>query len=141
MSKPTKHGPHIVRVASNVVANTLATAANSATIVTAVAGSIFVSPTESATVNLYIASDVSDAPAASQKRRGKLSPFYMWLTGGIFLVAVGCLLLQFFAVGYLFPEPTAAQANFLTALDWGWKMGLGFAIGLVTGKAVPDTYN
>ncbi len=85
-------------------------------------------------MNLYLGPAAPpDTPAAP----AKLTPFYMWLTGGIFLVAVVCLLLQFLAIGYLFPEPTVAQANFLTAVDYGWKMGFAFAIGLVTGKAVP----
>src|SRR3979409_1902622 len=91
---------HWIRVASSVVANT-------ATIAGAVAGSIFINPTESSTVNLYVSSNVSDTPAPPQTSPVKLTPFYMWLTAGIFCVAFVCLLLQLFAVGYVFPEPTA----------------------------------
>ena len=29
-----------------------------------------------------------------------------------------------------------AQANITSAVDYGWKMGFGFAIGLITGKSV-----
>jgi hypothetical protein len=128
---------HVVRVASSVIANTLATAANTATIAGAVMGNIFVNPTESATVNLYVGSDVSDTPAAPRKRLGELTPFYMWLTGGIFLLAILCLFAEMY-LGSAWQEPTAAQANIIGAVDYGWKMGLGFAVGLVTGKGVPD---
>ena len=136
MSEPTKHGPHFVRVASSVLTNTALATSNATTIVSAVAGSIFVNPTDSATVNLYVAREVSDTSAAPQKRRVELTPFYMWLTGGIFLVAVLCLFVEMY-LGSVWPDPTAAQANIVGAFDYGWKMGFGFAVGLVTGKAVP----
>jgi hypothetical protein len=125
MSKPIKHGPHFVRVASSVVANTFAVFEN-----------IVINPSQSSTVNLYVASNVVDTPAEPPTTPVRLTPFYKWLTAGIFFVAVVCLLLQLFAVGYVFPEPTAAQANAVAALDYGWKMGFGFAIGLITGKSV-----
>jgi hypothetical protein len=118
---------HWVRAASSVVANT-------ATVAGTVVGSIFINPTESSTVNLYVASNVADTPAPPTTPV-KLTPFYKWLTAGIFLVAFLCLLLQF-AAGFVWPEPTAAQANIISASDYGWKIGFGFAIGLITGKSV-----
>jgi hypothetical protein len=120
---------HWIRVISSVAANT-------ATITGTVVRSIFINPTDSATVNLYVGSSVADPPAPRKKVPVQLSLFYMWLTGGIFFVAFVCLLLQLFAVGYVFPEPTAAQANAVAALDYGWKMGFAFVIGLITGKSV-----
>jgi hypothetical protein len=129
LSEPIdKIGPHFIRVASSVAANT-------ASIATTLVGSIFINPTQSSTVNLYVASNVADTPAETPKRRVELTPFYKLVTGGVFLVAVICLLLQLFAVGYVFPEPTAAQANAVAALDYGWKMGFGVVIGLLTGKS------
>jgi len=127
MSEPVKSGPHFIRVASSVAANTAT-----------VLGDIFVNPTHSSTVNLYIVGG-NDAGGNGADRRTpvRMTPFYKWLTGWIFVVAFLCLLLQFFAAGYLFPEPTATQANLISNLDWGWKMGFGLVIGLLGGKVVP----
>jgi hypothetical protein len=137
MSKPVdKHGPHFVRVVSSVAANTAATAANSVIIAGAVAGSIFANPTQGATVNVYTGGDILDAASKKKSGERKLTPFYMWLTGGIFFVAVLCLFVEMY-LGSIWPDPTAAQANIVGAFDYGWKMGFGFAIGLVTGKASP----
>jgi hypothetical protein len=124
MSKPVKNGPHFVRVVSSVAANTFTVFEN-----------VFINPTESSTVNLYAASNVADTPAAPPTTPVRLTPFYKWLTAGIFLVAVVCLLLEF-ATGFAWPEPTAAQANIIGAVDYGWKMGFGVVVGLLTGKGI-----
>jgi hypothetical protein len=67
------------------------------------------------------------------ERHVDLRPFN-WLVRGIFAVAVLCPVLQV-VLGFAWPEPTAAQAVILSAVDWGWKLGLGYAVGLMTGKS------
>jgi len=125
MSEPIdKHGPHFVRVVSSVAANTFTVFEN-----------VFINPSQSSTVTLYVASKVADTPSPPPTTPVQLTPFYKRLTGVIVAVAVLCLLLEF-ATGFAWPEPTAAQASVISAIDFGWKAGLGFAIGLITGKSV-----
>jgi hypothetical protein len=127
MSEPIdKHGPHFVRVVSSVAANTFTVFEN-----------VFINPSQSSTVNLYVASKVADTPAAPTTPPTtpvQLTPFYKGLTAGIFLVAFVCLLLEF-ATGFAWPEPTASQANIISAADFGWKTGFGVVVGLLTGKS------
>jgi hypothetical protein len=119
---------HWIRVASSVVANTAT-----------VAGSVFnINATGSSTVNLYTGDPSAgggngDKPAAPPMRPVDLALFN-FLTRGIFLVAILCLLLQV-ALGFAWPEPTAAQAITMSAVDWGFKVGLGLVVGLIGGKS------
>ena len=115
---------HWIEVVSSVATNSFTVFEN-----------VFINPSQSSTVNLFVASRVADAPAEPTTTPVRLTPFYKWLTGVIVAVAVLCLLLEF-ATGFAWPEPTAAQASVISAIDFGWKAGLGFAIGLITGKSV-----
>jgi len=115
---------HWVEVVSSVATNSFTVFEN-----------VFINPSQSSTVNLFVASRVADAPAEPTTTPVRLTPFYKWLTGVIVAVAVLCLLLEF-ATGFAWPEPTAAQASVISAIDFGWKTGLGFAIGLITGKSI-----
>ena len=96
---------------------------------------VFVNPSQLSTVNLHFGGNGGDTPARLTKPV-QLTPFYKRLTTGVLLVAVLCLLLQV-GLGFAWPEPTAAQINVNSALDYGWKMGFGVVIGLLTGKSVP----
>jgi hypothetical protein len=112
--------PGFVHVTSSVVSNAVT-----------VARSIVINPTESSTVNLYIGSDAANTAT----RPVQLPSFYKWLTAAIFVVALLCLLFEL-GLGFAWPDPTEAQKNIMSAIDYGWKMGFGFAIGLITGKSV-----
>jgi hypothetical protein len=64
-----------------------------------------------------------------------LSAFYKRLAVGVLVIAVLCLLTEI-ALGFFWPTPTSSQQNVISSIDFGWKGGFGFVIGLFTGKGV-----
>src|SRR5262245_15409718 len=103
MSEPVKHEPHVVRVISSVAANTAT-----------IAGSVFnINPSHSSTVYLYTVDPSAgggneDAPAAQPMRQPMRRvdlALFNFLTRGVVVIAVVCLLLEF-ATGFTWPEPT-----------------------------------
>jgi len=48
-------------------------------------------------------------------------------------IAVASLIVEV-VLGFTWPEPTPFQQKVVEALDYGWKGGFGFLLGLLSGK-------
>jgi len=101
------------------------TASNS----TLVGNALFRSPTQDSVVTFI----ESDGSGGLEERQVKVSALFK-KTVLLLLTIVGVCLLIRIALAFAWPQPTQLQQYVVSALDWGWKMGLGLIIGLVIGK-------
>jgi hypothetical protein len=62
------------------------------------------------------------------------NPTYNWLLLGVGIFTIGCLI-ALIALSSIWTEPaTHFQDKTFEAIDWGFKIGVGFFIGLLGGK-------
>ena len=101
------------------------TASNS----TLVGNALFRSPTQDSVVTFI----ESDGSGGLEERQVKVSALFK-KTVLLLLTIVGVCLLIKIALAFAWPQATQVQQYVVSALDWGWKMGLGLIIGLVIGK-------
>jgi hypothetical protein len=77
--------------------------------------------------------ETTPPPPPAPTKPVEISAFYKRLVVWVFIVAVGCLLLEI-VLGFSWPVPTTSQQKAADALDFGWKAGFGVVIGLLAGK-------
>jgi len=94
-----------------------------------VGSAVFRSPTKDSIVTFID----SDGVGGLEERHIKVSALFKQIVLLLLAIVGACLLIRI-ALSFAWAQPAPAQQYVVSAVDYGWKTGLGLIIGLIIGK-------